>query len=724
MAPYQYCPLDTSKQEIRVLHLQPGGRDDPIRVTIEHVPFNHCEDEEPGRISEQDLKSLQKILPEEWEIKRTFEGRPLFCCRTKDNELSHTSWQPPHVVPGDYKLEEMQTRGVKAGFEAVSYSWGISNHIHDIDVVDEQCATKSRGTTSVGSNLYNMLRYLKDPEVSRPLWIDAICINQEDLEEKSEQIRRMRDIFFFADRTIIWIGDGSEDSIMALFNLDYIGKQIEYLAAEGTYMPSPSCSEREWYKSGLPLPLDRKDWNRILALLRRPYFERLWVLQELQMANQESIVQCGGARAQYPWSNVRRGLLRCFADREYVAEWAPLHWLRDIYNAFGVSGDLTLESPAYLFEVASMRKCSDPKDKIFGLLGLLPHRLRALLKTQYESTVTEIYKDAFLKTVEATQRLVPLDRASQGGSEGYPSWNLSLDQPRYERFSRRDYSMAASNTAAQALHVAPDQLHVIGILQGSIIAVWPDITVEAKKDYLASQKLFSKHFPHVSEENILEACVWVITMGALRERLSYHSDVPTVHEAREMLQNLDVGNNITSGAQYSVWYMENLRRQQPGRFFVTDQGLLGCGASGLEPGDKIAVLLGYDYPVVIRPVCSEAGSTRFQHIGPAYVHGIMEGQAILGPLPFLWTLILSTSMHGSHFKFHSSETGENCHHDPRLGDLPDEWEPVEKEDEARLPYIVQHYRNKNTGEIINSDPRLAPEALRARGVKLETLTLV
>jgi hypothetical protein len=724
MAPYQYRPLDTSKQEIRILHLQPGGRDDPIRVTIEHVPFIRSKDDEPWRMSNQDMEETQDGLPDNWTIQRTLEGQPMFCCwSSDDDEISHTSWQPPNVMPReqlDYNFGKKRIRGDKAGFEAVSYSWGLGDSAHDIEVVDLH-HTESRGTIIVGPNLYRMLRYLQDPETNRTLWIDAICINQENLEEKSEQIRRMRDIFLFADRVVIWLGESSKDSTAALRTLDHIGKQIE-CTVNGVYMPSPSCSEREWYKHGRLLPMNRGNWHAILALLRRPYFERLWVLQELQMANQQSIVQCGEAR--FLWYNVRRGLLRCYADREHVINWAPMDWLRDIYNAQGVSCDLASESPAALFEVASMRKCNDPKDKVFGLLGLLPPKMRDLLKTRYESSVEDVYIEAFLKTVEVTQRLLPLDRASQDDLEDYPSWGLRLDQPIYERYSRRDNSMAASYTAAKTMYQPPDQLQIIGIIQGSIIAASSDVTVEAKTDYLAAQKLVCEYFPNLPEEEGLEAFLWVITMGDLRERFLYHNKTPTLHEAEEFIQQLLIDEDPEVSASYKVWYDSNLKRQQPGRFFVTDKGLLGCGASGLKSGDNIAVLLGYDYPVILRPVSSENSPTQFQHIGPAYVHGIMEGQAILGALPSPWTLVVLRTICGAQFWFHNSETGESQLEDPRLDGLPSEWEPIQKEDEARLSYIVQHYRNRLTGEIINSDPRLLPEALRARGVKLETLILV
>jgi hypothetical protein len=74
--------------------------------------------------------------------------------------------------------------------------------------------------------------------------------------------------------------------------------------------------------------------------------------------------------------------------------------------------------------------------------------------------------------------------------------------------------------------------------------------------------------------------------------------------------------------------------------------------------------------------------------------------------------------------FYNLLTEEDTHHDPRLSVLPPEWEEIDQEDEVRLDVAVQHYRNKVTGGIINSDPRLSAGALKARGVPLETIVLV
>jgi hypothetical protein len=76
-------------------------------------------------------------------------------------------------------------------------------------------------------------------------------------------------------------------------------------------------------------------------------------------------------------------------------------------------------------------------------------------------------------------------------------------------------------------------------------------------------------------------------------------------------------------------------------------------------------------------------------------------------------------------RFYNSETNTTCDEDPRLGLLPEEWEVVDcGERTSEDPRIFRCFKNKQTGEIVNSDPRMEPEALSRRGVELRTFALV
>jgi hypothetical protein len=125
--------------------------------------------------------------------------------------------------------------------------------------------------------------------------------------------------------------------------------------------------------------------------------------------------------------------------------------------------------------------------------------------------------------------------------------------------------------------------------------------------------------------------------------------------------------------------------------------------------------------MVLRP----AGNNTFIVVGNCYVHGFGEAFAFLGPLPAPWKLrYRSCHFGGFQARFFNSATSEESVHDPRLGPLPEKWEWMQAQRTREDPYFFEKYRNKETGEVINSDPRMLPKALRARGVELEMITLV
>jgi len=128
-------------------------------------------------------------------------------------------------------------------YEALSYVWGDPNETLPIYVDNNQF--------HITANLYFALSHLRDHAFERILWVDAICINQKNLEEQSQQVQLMANIYSNAHRVIAWLGNGTQDTDRAL-------EDIQLVANE----------ERS-----------RKEINKqaILGLLLRPWFQRIWV---------------------------------------------------------------------------------------------------------------------------------------------------------------------------------------------------------------------------------------------------------------------------------------------------------------------------------------------------------------------------------------------------------------------------------------------------------------
>ena len=117
-------------------------------------------------------------------------------------------------------------------------------------------------------------------------------------------------------------------------------------------------------------------------------------------------------------------------------------------------------------------------------------------------------------------------------------------------------------------------------------------------------------------------------------------------------------------------------------------------------------------------------SGQFQVVGEAYVHGLEDAVGILGPLPSNWRAIIEGDAIGQPLhRYLNLKTFEQTVEDPRLSPLPPEWKRVAYERSSDDPTLFEVFSNSVTGETIKSDPRLSPEALQLRGVKLETFQL-
>lgn len=79
----------------------------------------------------------------------------------------------------------------------------------------------------VPRNVFFALQYLRHEGNTRTLWIDAICINQEDLDERSEQVVHMLQIYKNASRVIVWLGNEFEDSHLGMMSMKYLDEKIQ-----------------------------------------------------------------------------------------------------------------------------------------------------------------------------------------------------------------------------------------------------------------------------------------------------------------------------------------------------------------------------------------------------------------------------------------------------------------------------------------------------------------
>jgi hypothetical protein len=178
-------------------------------------------------------------------------------------------------------------------YEALSYVWGPTE-MKSISLNGQSC--------DVRENLFDALVNLRSENQQRTLWVDAICINQDDMKERNHQVSRMESIYSQAEK-VAWLGLSDEFTVEALGFLQSFDPEIESLTGF-------------IFKNELA---DTEEGCRILEGVRsislRPYWTRLWIIQELQLAS-EAYVQCG--KDCVPWELFKGFVADLeFEDSEY-----------------------------------------------------------------------------------------------------------------------------------------------------------------------------------------------------------------------------------------------------------------------------------------------------------------------------------------------------------------------------------------------------------------------
>ncbi|KAG7291026.1 hypothetical protein NEMBOFW57_001034 [Staphylotrichum longicolle] len=712
-----YKKLDLERGEIRLLTLHPGEFDDPIRISLRHaiLPIP----DEPLAEPQVNLEDIQKTLPPGWEVHKTFEGRVIFWNPAEQkSSWSHPDPAVPYV--SEIPRQPRKLAPSQPEFEALSYTWGSAGlgsgehvRIEQSDDFPHRAPDDPDMILSVTDNLAAALRHLRSPTDPRTLWIDALCINQADVVERGRHVARMGSVYALATRVVAWLGPEADDSTRALETLEHLGKQIE-MKGTGEIL-SPICDRPEWVHK---FPCDDATLRALRALLHRRWFQRLWVWQEIVLANLDAHVQCG--RKTVSWYFLRRGLVILRETDLPRAEMRaglmpnPLCWLPYIFEAdyrvwHGVSK---------LLHSAGQTGCVDPRDRIYALLGMCEPRLAARVRVDYTLPHAQVYADFFKLFVESYQSLLLLqycDLERRGFADAptwVPDWDNTVVRPWQLVYA------AGLSRAQVAFDPESGAMTALGVRAAKVAAVsekkWLDSPDSVVQVFEMMKDWYRIWRQHCSEDAPLEEFITPLVYGWTSERR--HVGISVAAHVADWL-DLTGGDEEPSADKLgrSVLLQSIIRDERTCAFFCTDKGQCGLGSVGTKTGDTVSVILGSDYVMILRP---QGGQTevgeKFQVVGPAYVHGIMDAQCLLGEFQHPHGLKIDCGTpKGNVWTTLNTETGKSDAEDARLGPLPSGWSVLE---DGRF--------SDGQGVVTQHDPRWSVESLRERGVKLEEFCIV
>ncbi|KAH7184642.1 heterokaryon incompatibility protein-domain-containing protein [Fusarium flagelliforme] len=621
-----YKPI-TNPYEIRVLEIKPGIGTERLEAALHYctVEFDHLA-----------LNCLPK-----WAISSTDYSKPVF-------------------------------------FTALSYTWGPNAF---------DCSIECDGfVKNITTSLDSAIRQFRHPVDSIMMWIDQICINQDDNIEKAQQIPLMSRIYRLATNTVIWLGEASEGSDSALRLLERIVSCLQFA------LHNPDFPDLE--RLGLPEP-DSKVWEHLCELLTRKWFTRVWVIQEAVLSwHSDTWFACGDFFL--PWKTLADACMylnTCGISSKLGEKFStiiPIHApLGEVM--LNIEWMKRTSHPDLFTFLAYTRnaECWDPKDRVYGLLGLIGDKAKAAVRVSYASdyTVASLYKDVTVGYIRgddpnSLMRLPLVLGAVDHESPDLPSWTpdwrvppsmIGLNTP--FAFSGIYHACGPSNRinnkGKPMAKIHGDELTTPGVLIDTVIKVTdtfdnPDLSYQSPMTgntvlitAVAFVSQMQKNGPYGG--CIFEALWNTLVAGRYdkvssepwRKETASKSQEPFFAEIFSFLIDETIGtSHSVPGQTYSGrqkrpkgkggMELSSLGRRTLGQTFqearvalrralkgrtmgITSKGYLGLFPRRVAVGDVVYVFDRCPVPYVLRSVGSEG---KFKFIGECFVYGIMDGEAV------------------------------------------------------------------------------------------------
>jgi len=696
-----YRNLNSTTFQIRLLRLHPKGQvsqppDSNVQTTLQRT--NSKLD-----AIQASSTSVDTIGPS---IDHTISLVPDLVSKTEALQLT-TKDQHPSQRPLAGVLETVSLESVP-NFVALSYVWGPET--------DKVPFILNGTEVSITNNLSIALRHLQHDTEQILLWIDALCIDQSNVVEKGQQVLRMRDIYAAAESVTVWLGPAADNSDLIMEYLDTSGKKM---VAQGqgvtSFFNDPNAvnlvkqevEKKPHLKELLRGPHMKTVVEALTALLARDWWYRVWVLQEFSTARRVYF-QCGNKRSMLDTFETAITLTTkllystaySFASTMMltgqtigkVAESPTANmaqaFFRERHHFQGVISQNRRNMADLLLTfntigAADLRlRATDPKDKIYGMLGLARDAETLAIIPDYRMSVGAVYADVTAKIL-ANGGLHLLQLCGYNPHSELPSWVPELrndikESPNDASNLNKRFRASATRKPSKypkPLESNPNVLAAEGIridtvretgdilagltsgtgspitafgpIHRFIIQIDAYLRQAAAMDpcpYGPTSKNLDEFEPEWFEpaqyripvsDREMENPATAVTVRATTRSKAFCESLLTVIHTCNTLQTRSGDNGPEAATSLATVLLQNmgkfdlyltlLYRNLGRRPFLTEKGYVGVGPKQIEKGDIAAVILGADLPYILRPV-DKLG--RLVLIGDAYVHGAMDGEII------------------------------------------------------------------------------------------------
>ncbi|CAN9451948.1 unnamed protein product [Alternaria alternata] len=355
-------------------------------------------------------------------------------------------------------------------YDAISYVWGSAPAL-----VTVKCNGKPLVVTSTALEMLNYLHRYQKNTTTQKIWIDAVCINQEDEEEKSIQIPLMREIYSRAKAVVVWMGLSSPET--DVFFAEFQEMRVKLKTWKAKHDADPGCPKPD--RQECPCR-EEAFWSGLSRLLGNEWFRRLWTFQEIILPTTATLL-CGGLWADLDefatflmdgWFNSTffwytsttafdenniPALRTCYSIKFY-RDWSAENRSAKEIHTHNVGADL--------FKLRE-RCVKEPIDRVWAIVGLLQRDVRDRLSSwvDYSAQGRDEYWKTWIMFAKALMNepggmsVLHMPPTREPKSRHLPSWcpNLSgisackmiisgaWNRPTYERDSYISWAFFEEN---------------------------------------------------------------------------------------------------------------------------------------------------------------------------------------------------------------------------------------------------------------------------------------
>ena len=510
-------------------------------------------------------------------------------------------------------------------FTALSYVWG--------DLTDTRTILLHNVPFRVTKNLHAALRSIRSNTSDKRLWVDALCINQQDLAERSRQVSLMQLIYGQAKHTIVWFGPENELSKRAV---QLITEMVNTLEPKDNPWIKEMIKAKfavEYSAAVHPLThlVDRLEaWEALGYLVNLPWWTRVWVAQEIKLSKNPILL----------WGENTLRWIVCRDAMRMTSRWLSMtahdEKTQEVRNKLQlnqgimkVTAVLLLCQPhldkedkrelLYLMNSFWHNEATDPRDKVYALLGLATDNHSESIVPNYESPVGLVYAESVRDTIIRERNLqvfsycsglfTPRDAAIPSWAPDWRSMSHNLKRPLQQRhvtlYLIDTYMRTAYESAKPQKHVfraAGDSPPAVGFCKQMKTLYTVGIRVDVISK-MSTTRSYEYSPPEVTHG-------WRPLSGFLDYTNVYPPTGQLRHNA--CIETLSAcqftPDSQTSELDYGIGMVTSGRR-----FFVGEAGYQGLALSMAQIKDVIVVLLGGACPLILREM-----EGHYTMVGDAY----------------------------------------------------------------------------------------------------------